>query len=75
MPLHPMTDADYRTESDLDALVRAKEIERDPARQDAAKRLAEDRKEEASQIAESIPGRPRRAFNGAVKNSKMVPTA
>lgn len=74
MALHPMTDADYKAEADLDALVRAKEIDRDPARQHAVKRLAEDRKEEAARIAESLPGRPKRTFNGAVKNSKMVPT-
>lgn len=73
MGLHPMTDADFRVEGDLDALVRAKEIERNPARQGAAKRLAEDRKEEATRIVESLASRPKRRFNGAVKNSKMVP--
>jgi hypothetical protein len=75
MPAHAMTDAEYRAREDLDALVRTKEIERDPARQDAAKRLAEERKEEAARIVESLPGRPKRRFNGAVKGSKMVPTA
>ena len=73
MPLHPMTEADYKAEGDLEALARAKEIERDPARLATAKRFAEDKKEEFARIAESLPSRPKRAFNGAVKKSKMVP--
>ncbi len=71
---HPMTDADFRAEGDLDALVRAKEIEADPGRLATAKRFAEDRKDEFARIADSLPSRPKRVFNGGVKNSKMVPT-
>ncbi len=72
MPLHPMTDEDYRAEGDLEAMARAKEIERDPARLAQVKNYADKRKEEFARISESLPGRPKRVFNGAVKNSKMV---
>ena len=71
---HPMTDAEFKAEGDLDALMRTQEIDRDPARQVAAKALAEERKEEAARVVESLPGRSPRTFNGAVRNSKMVPT-
>jgi hypothetical protein len=71
---HPMTDADFRAREDLDALVRTQEVNRDPARQVAAKRLAEERKDEAARVVESLPGRSPRTFNGAVRNSRMVPT-
>ena len=71
MPPDPMTDADFRAQDDLHALIRAKEIGDDPARQDAAKRLAETRKDEAARIADSLPGRSTRRFDGSVKNSKM----
>lgn len=72
MPLQPMTDADFRAEGDLDALIRTKEIQEDPARQDAAKRLAETRKEDAARVADSLPGRSKRGFDGSVRKSKMA---
>ena len=69
--VHPQTDADYRAEGDLDAMTRAKEIERDPARLAGVKRYVETRKDELGRIAESLPDRPARRFNGTVRNSKM----
>ena len=72
MALHPMSEADYKAEADLEALVRAKEIERDPSRLETVRRFAETRKEEFARVAESLPGKPSRRFNGSVKNSKMT---
>lgn len=69
--LHPMSEGDFKVEADLEAPARAQEIEKDPARLATAKRFAETRKEEFARIADSLPGRPARRFNGAVKNSKM----
>ena len=70
--MHPMTDKDFQAEGDMDALVRAKEIESDPTRLASAKRFAEDRQEQFARIAKSLPGKPARRFNGAVKDSKML---
>ncbi len=67
-----MTDKDFQAEIDMDALVRAKEIESDPARMASAKRFAEDRREQFARIAQSLPGKSARKFNGAVKDSKML---
>ena len=72
MGLHPMHEDDFQAEGDLEALARAKEIEQDPARLASAKNFAERRKEEFARIAESLPGKPARRFNGSVKNSRMA---
>ena len=72
MSLHPMSEADYKAEADLEALVRAKEIERDPSRLETVRRFAETRKDEFARVVESLPGKSPRRFDGTVKNSKMT---
>ncbi len=72
MPLHPMSEADYKAEADLEALVRAKEIKSDPSRLETVRRYAETRKDEFARVAESLPGKSPRRFDGSVKNSKMT---
>ena len=67
-----MTDADFKAEGDIDALTRSDEIMRDPARLAAAKNFAETRNNEFARIADSLPSKPARRFNGAVKDSKMA---
>lgn len=59
-------------EWDLDTLVRAKEIEQNPSRMQAAKSKALERQEHFARLAQDIPGRT--SFrNNAVKGSKMEP--
>jgi hypothetical protein len=71
MAILPATEADYQAESDIDAMRRTKEVEKDPARLARAKNFAERREQEFRQIADEIPGKPVRRFNGAVRGSKM----
>ncbi len=65
---------EFEAQFDLETLVRAKEIGKDQARMDRAKRFAEKKREEFASLARDLPGKPPRRFNGAVKKSKMVPT-
>jgi hypothetical protein len=62
---------DYEAESDLSVLIRAKEIEKDPARVQRAKRFADMRKHQFEQMSEELPGKPPKRFNGAAHHSKM----
>ena len=62
---------DFEAQHDLETLVRAKEINKDQARMDRAKRFAENKREEIDDIVKDFPSKPAPRFNGAVKNSKM----
>lgn len=64
-----VNDAGY----DLDTLVRAKEIEKDPARMHRAREHALREMERFTQLADEIPGRPPKTFNGAAQGSGMRP--
>lgn len=72
-PDMPHLPEDYETESDLSALTRAQEVEKDPSRMARAKAFAERRKEEFASISASLPGKPPRRFSGEVRNSRMAP--
>lgn len=67
----PPTNDDYEAESDLNAIVRAKEIEADESRMARAKRFAEKRKNEFAEVAASLPGKAPSGFDGAVRGSRM----
>ena len=58
---------------DLDTLMRAKEIEKDPARMSRAREHALREKERFTLLADEIPGRPPKTFNGAARGSGMRP--
>lgn len=63
----------FEAEFDLDTLVRAKEIEKDPGRMERAKQHALRQKERFAELAKSLPGTKRGGMNGAVRGSKMEP--
>ncbi len=63
---------EYEAQYDVETLARAKEIVKDLARMDRAKRFAEKKREEFDRLAKDLPGKPARRFNGAVRNSKML---
>lgn len=66
-----MPDEDLDAGFDAETLVRAREIEKDAGRMQRAKDFAGRQQDHFKQLAESIPGKPKRAFNGTVKNSRM----
>jgi pyruvate dehydrogenase complex dehydrogenase (E1) component len=69
--MHPQSEKDYQAEADLDAITRAQEVEKDAARLARVKTYAERRREEFAQVVNSLPGKPSRRFNSAVRGSKM----
>ncbi len=69
--MRPQTDQDFQDESDLEALTRAQEIEKDAARLARVKAYAERRSEEFAQVVSSLPGKPARPFNSGVRHSRM----
>lgn len=68
MPGFP-SDAEF----DLDTLVRAKEIEKDPGRMTRAREHALAQQERFGELAKNLPGTRKGGFNGAAKGSKMEP--
>ena len=63
---------EFEAQFDLETLVRAKEIEKDIGRMDRARRFAEKKRDEFRDVANDFPSKPKRRFNGEVRNSKMV---
>lgn len=66
----PITE-DFDAQFDLDTLVRAKEIEKDPSRMARAKEHALHQQERFAELARNLPGTKRGGFNGAARDSKM----
>ena len=67
-----MTNDNFEAQFDLDTLVRAKEIEKDPGRMARAREHALRQQERFADLASKIPGTKKGGFNGATK-SKMEP--
>lgn len=67
------SDNDFDASFDLDTLVRAKEIEKDPGRMMRAREHALQQQERFSEMAKNLPGTKKGGFNGSVRGSKMEP--
>lgn len=64
---------DFEAQFDLDTLVRAKEIEKDPGRMARAREHALAQQERFRELSKNLPGTKKGGFNGAARGSKMEP--
>ena len=71
MAAHATSEEDFMAEGDLEAITRAQEVEKDPARLAQVVSFAERRKEEFARATEMLPKKPASRFNGAVSGIKM----
>ncbi len=62
---HVMTDQEFQAQMDMETLIRAKEIQAEPGRVQAAKRFAEDKADEMRAVSEKIAPTKPRPFAGA----------
>ena len=66
-----ISDTEWQAQSDLNTMVEAKEVQKDPGRMAAAKSFAERQAEKFQQLGAEIPSPPKKSFNGAVSGSRM----
>lgn len=65
--------SDFEAEYDAETLMRAEEIKKDSARLGRARGWAEHKRDEMDRMAKTMPGRPNKVPNGAVRGSRMAP--